>query len=73
MVTLIRTVAPTSAGFGVIVAAVILGADVSRVTVRVTVDVFPALSVAVTTIVFDPLRSVTALLKAPLDPTVKVP
>ena len=73
MVTLIRTVAPTSAGFGVIVAAVILGADVSRVTVRVIVDALPTASVAVTTIVLLPSLRVTALLKAPLDATVTVP
>ena len=66
-------VLPASTGFGVIVADLITGTEVSSVTVRVTVDTLPAASVAVTTMVFDPSVRVTALVNAPPVPTVTAP
>ena len=50
------TVAPASAGLGTTDAETICGTEVSSVTFRVTVDSLPAASVAVTTMVFAPLR-----------------
>ena len=49
------------------------GTEVSSVTLRVTVETLPAASVAVTTMVFAPSASVTALLNAPPAPTVTPP
>ena len=66
-------VAPASAGFGVMVADLICGTDVSSITVRVTVDCLPAASVAVTLMVLLPSASVTCLLHAPPVPTVTAP
>ncbi len=51
-------------GFGLIMISLITGAEVSNVTVLVTLDAFPAASVAVITIVFAPSASVSVVLKA---------
>jgi hypothetical protein len=61
---------PASTGFGVIVTDLMVGAVVSSVTVLVTVVDLPALSVATMVIVFEPVASVSALLKEPSEPTV---
>lgn len=73
MVTEITIVAPASTGLGVMVAAVIWGTEVSRVTVRVTEEVLPAASVAVTLMTLEPLARVTDLDHAPPVPTVTAP
>ena len=52
-----------STGFGVIVTDDITGVDVSSVPVTVTSVYFPAASVDLTTMVFDPLASVNAFEK----------
>ena len=67
------TVAPASAGLGVIPAETICGTEVTSVTFRVTVDTLPAASVAVTTMVFAPSASVTVLENAPFACTVTGP
>ena len=63
---------PQSTGFGVRVADLITGADVSTVTLRVTVVVFPALSLATIVMVFAPSTRVTSLVNVPSVPTVTV-
>ncbi len=55
---------PVLTGFGLIMISLITGAEVSNVTVLVTLDAFPAASVAVITIVFAPSASVSVVLKA---------
>ena len=66
------TDASAFAGFGLMVAAVICGTDVSSVTVLVTVLDLPALSVAVIVIVFVPLYRLTACVNDPVPLTVGV-
>ena len=63
---------PQSTGFGVRVTDLITGADVSTVTLRVTVVVFPALSLATIVMVFAPSARVTSLVNVPSVPTVAV-
>ena len=63
---------PQSTGFGVRVTDLITGADVSTVTLRVTVVVFPALSLATIVMVFAPSARVTSLVNVPSVPTVTV-
>ena len=63
-------VCPASTGFGTSSIDWNTGAPVSSVTWRVTDVLFPALSVAVITIVFSPLASVSCLLNEPLLCTV---
>ena len=63
---------PQSTGFGVRVADLITGADVSTVTLRVTLVVFPALSLATIVMVFAPSTRVTSLVNVPSVPTVTV-
>lgn len=63
-------VLPASTGFGFRVTLLITGADVSSLTVLVTVVVLPAESVATTVIVLVPATRVRALLKFPSEPTV---
>ena len=73
MTTLTIIVAPASTGFGVIDALWMAGTLVSRVTVLVTLLVFPAASVAVTIIVLLPSANVTDLEKLPSDAKDKLP
>lgn len=63
---------PQSTGFRVRVTDLITGADVSTVTLRVTVVVFPALSLATIVMVFAPSTRVTSLVNVPSVPTVTV-
>ena len=58
-------VLPQSTGFGVSVIDLITGAAVSSVTVRVTVVVLPALSLAMIVMVLEPSFSVTSLENVP--------
>lgn len=62
-------VLPQSIGFGVNVIDLIVGAVVSRVTLRVTVVVLPALSFATTVIVLEPLTSVISFKNVPSELT----
>lgn len=62
-------VSPVPTGFLLSVTALITGAFVSRVTVRLTVVLLPALSVETISIVFAPSLSVRVVLNAPLLPT----
>ena len=62
-------VLPQSTGLGVRVTFSNTGAPVSRVTLRVTVVVLPALSVATTVIVLEPLTRVISLLNEPSELT----
>lgn len=55
------------------VADLMTGTEVSSVTVRETVVFWPAASLAVTTMVLLPSRSVTDLVKLPLEATVTAP
>lgn len=71
--TLIIIVAPVSTGLGVMDADCTTGTEVSSVTVLVTLLLLPAASVAVTTMVLEPLAKVTALVKLPLPPTLSAP
>ena len=71
--TRMTMVAPASTGLGVIVADCTTGTEVSSVTVLVTLLLLPAASVAVTTMVLEPLAKVTALVKLPLPPTLTAP
>ena len=65
--------APASTGLGVMVALLTTGLEVSKVTVRVTEEDLPAASVAVMTMVFVPLASVSVFVKDPSVPTVTEP
>ena len=69
-VTEIVNTFPVFTGFGVMVIALITGADVLYVTVLVTVVDLPAASVAITVMVFVPLVRVTTWENVPLDVTV---
>ena len=62
-------VLPASTGFGVSFALTNTGAPVSSVTLRVTVVLFPALSVATTVIVLAPGLRVMVLLHVPFSLT----
>ena len=62
-------VLPQSTGFGVRVIPLNTGAPVSRVTLRVTVVVLPALSFATTVIVLEPLTSVISFENVPSELT----
>ena len=68
--TEITKVFPASTGFGVRVTLLITGAEVSSLTVLVTVVDLPAESVATIVIVLLPSVSVRTLEKPPSDPTV---
>ena len=66
-VTTIAIAPPVSTGFGVMVIDVISGAPESTTTILVTDALFPAPSVAVTTIVFTPSFKVSSVVNPPIS------